>query len=376
MKILLAGGGTGGHFYPLIAVAEAINKTVKDEKLLPVKLYYMSDSPHDADMLLENNIEYLNISAGKMRRYFSILNFFDLFKTFFGVISATVKVFKIYPDVVFSKGAYSSFPVLFAARILKIPVIIHESDSAPGRTNVWASKFAKRIAVSYPEAAKYFDSAKVAVTGNPVRRTLQMLPSKDTSKKFLNLDENLPVILILGGSLGAQIINEQILKILPQLVEKYYVIHQTGKANIEDVVSTGGVILSDESFKKRYRTFDYLDNLNMTMSAGASDLIISRAGSAIFEIAYRGIPSIIIPITNSNANHQRQNAYNYARSGGAVVIEESNLSSNILLSEIDRIMSDEDLKKKMSESAKAFIKADASELIAKEIIKIGLQHEK
>jgi UDP-N-acetylglucosamine--N-acetylmuramyl-(pentapeptide) pyrophosphoryl-undecaprenol N-acetylglucosamine transferase len=304
------------------------------------------------------------------------LNFFDLFKTFFGIIGATIKVFNIYPDVIFSKGAYSSFPVLFAAKILRIPVVIHESDSAPGRTNLWSSKFAKRIAISYPEAVKYFDSSKVAVTGNPVRKNLQMLPSRENSRKFLNLTEDIPTILILGGSLGAQIINEEILKILPKLVEKYYVIHQTGKANIEDVSGTSEVILNGDNFKNRYRTFDYLDDLNMTMSAGASDLIISRAGSAIFEIAYWGIPSIIIPITNSNGNHQRQNAYNYARSGGAIVIEESNLSSNILLSEIDRIINNKELIKKMSESAKAFIKNDASELIAKEIIKIGLQHEK
>lgn len=376
MKILLTGGGTGGHFYPLIAVAESINKIVKEEKLLPVQLYYMSDSPHDADMLLENNIEYINIFAGKLRRYFSLLNFFDLFKTFFGIIGATIKVFNIYPDVIFSKGAYSSFPVLFAARILKIPVVIHESDSAPGRTNLWAGKFAARIAVSYPEATKYFDPSKVAVTGNPVRKNLQSLQSKDVCKKFFNLDEDIPVLLILGGSLGARIINEQVLEILSKLVEKYYVIHQTGKANIEEVVNTSDVILTNDNFKNRYRTFDYLDDLNMTMSAGASDLVISRAGSAIFEIAYWGIPSIIIPITNSNGNHQRQNAYNYARSGGAIVIEESNLSPNILLSEINRIIDDQSLREKMSKDAKSFIKSDASELIAKEIIKIGLQHEK
>jgi UDP-N-acetylglucosamine--N-acetylmuramyl-(pentapeptide) pyrophosphoryl-undecaprenol N-acetylglucosamine transferase len=375
MKILLTGGGTGGHFYPLIAVAESINKIVKDEKLLPVQLFYMSDSPHDADMLLENNIEYIKISAGKSRRYFSILNFFDFFKTFFGVIDATIKVFNLYPDVIFSKGAYSSFPVLFAAKILRIPVVVHESDSAPGRTNAWAAKFAQRIAVSYPEAAKYFDSKKVAVTGNPVRKSIQMLPARDDARKFLNLMEDIPTILILGGSLGAKIINDQIMSILPALVEKYYVIHQVGKANIEEILGTSGVVLTDNKLKNRYRPFDYLDDLNMSMSAGASSLIVSRAGSAIFEIAYWGIPSIIIPIADTNGDHQRQNAYNYARSGGAIVIEEINLSPNILLSEITRIMDDNNLQKKMSEGAKSFIKGDAADLIAHEIIKIGLQHE-
>ena len=163
-----------------------------------------------------------------------------------------MKVFNIYPDVIFSKGAYSSFPVLVAARILKIPVIIHESDSAPGRTNVWAAKFAKRIAVSYPEALKYFDASKAAVTGNPVRKDIQMLQPRENSKQFLSLDENIPTILILGGSLGARIINEQILSILPKLVEKYYVIHQTGKANILEVTGTADVVLTGNKFKNRY----------------------------------------------------------------------------------------------------------------------------
>ena len=302
--------------------------------------------------------------------------FFDAFKTFFGIIGATIKVFNIYPDVIFSKGAYSSFPVLVAAKLLKIPVVIHESDSAPGRTNLWAAKFAKRIAVSYPEATKYFDSTKVAVTGNPVRKNIKMIPIRDNARQFLNLTENIPVVLILGGSLGAKIINDQILNILSKLVEKYYVLHQTGKDNIEEVVATADVILTNNKFKNRYRIFDYLDNLNMGMSAGASNLIVSRAGSAIFEIAIWGIPSIIIPITDTNGDHQRQNAYNYARSGGAIVIEESNLSPNVLLSEINRILGDNNLLKKMSDGAKSFIKTDASDLIAHEIIKIGLQHEK
>jgi len=375
MKILLTGGGSGGHFYPLIAVAEEINKIVKQEKLLPVQLYYMSDSPHDAQSLLENNIEFVKISAGKARRYFSILNFFDVFKTISGTISAMIKVFNIYPDVIFSKGAYSSFPVLIAARFFKIPVIIHESDSYPGRTNLWAGKFAKRIAVSYPDAAKFFDSKKVAVTGNPIRKNISMAQNYEEGRSFFGLNESIPTILILGGSLGARTINDQILSIISRLVEKYYVIHQTGKANIQDVVGTAQVVLTDSKYKDRYKPFDYLDNLHMSMAAGASDLIVSRAGSTIFEIASWGKPSIIIPITDSNGDHQRRNAYYYASFGGSMVIEESNLTPNILNGEIDRIMENQDILKKMREGAKGFIKTDASNLIANEIIKLGLQHE-
>ncbi|MFA5763938.1 MAG: UDP-N-acetylglucosamine--N-acetylmuramyl-(pentapeptide) pyrophosphoryl-undecaprenol N-acetylglucosamine transferase [Candidatus Paceibacterota bacterium] len=376
MKILLTGGGSGGHFYPLIAVAEEINKIVKEDKLLPVELFYMSDSPHDTDMLLENNIEFVKVSAGKARRYFSILNVFDIFKTGMGIISAMMKIFSIYPDIVFSKGAYTAFPVLVAARFFRIPVFIHESDSVPGRTNKWSGKFAKRVAVSYPDAAKFFEKDKVAVTGNPVRKSIQMAGNRKDAREFLGLDETTPAILILGGSLGAQLINEQVISILPQLVEKYYVIHQIGKANMKEVLGTADIVLGDNVNRKRYRPFDYLDSLNMSMAAGSADLVISRAGSTIFEIAYWGLPSIVIPITDTNGDHQRQNAYFYARSGGASVIEESNLSPNILLAEIQRILENKNIAEKMREGAKGFVKMDAARTIAREILNLGLQHEK
>jgi UDP-N-acetylglucosamine--N-acetylmuramyl-(pentapeptide) pyrophosphoryl-undecaprenol N-acetylglucosamine transferase len=232
MKILLTGGGSGGHFYPLIAVAEAINQIAKDENLVSPKLYFMSDSPYDTETLIQNNITFIPISAGKIRRYASMSNFFDLFRTFFGVIGALKKVFDLYPDVIFSKGAYASFPVLTAARLLRIPVIIHESDSVPGKTNLWASKFAKRIAVSYPDTAEYFPKEKVAFTGNPLRKAVLNI-NRTGGHEYLNLEKDIPTILIIGGSLGAKIINERILDVLTKLIEKYQVIHQTGKNNVE-----------------------------------------------------------------------------------------------------------------------------------------------
>ncbi len=303
-------------------------------------------------------------------------NIFSIFQTISGIASAMIKVYNLFPDVVFSKGAYTSFPVLVAARFFGIPVFIHESDSFPGRANLWAGKFAQRIAVSYPDAAKFFKESKVAVTGNPVRKSIRTPEKKETAKEYLNLSENIPVILILGGSLGAKLINDQILSILPALVEKYYVIHQTGKANIEEVTGTASVILNANPHKDRFRPYDYLNDLNTVMAAGATDMIVSRAGSTIFEIAYWGKPSVIIPITDSNGDHQRKNAYYYARSGGTIVIEEANLSSHILLSEIERILDNKNIADKMTLGAKSFIKNDAAELIAREMINFGLQHEK
>jgi UDP-N-acetylglucosamine--N-acetylmuramyl-(pentapeptide) pyrophosphoryl-undecaprenol N-acetylglucosamine transferase len=374
MKILLTGGGSGGHFYPLIAVAESINKIAKQENLISAELYFMSDNPYDAESLIENDITFIPVSAGKMRRYASALNFIDIFKTFFGVISAMIKVFKIYPDVVFSKGAYASFPVLVAARFLRIPVIIHESDSFPGKTNAWAGKFAKKIAVSYPEAAKYFNEAKVAFTGNPLRKAVLNV-NKNGAHEYLNLEKNIPTVLVLGGSLGAQLINERILNALPNLVDKYQIVHQTGKLNAAEVTKTAEVILANNLNKNRYRIFDYLNDMSLIMAAGAADLIISRAGSTIFEIASWGVPSIVIPITETNGDHQRMNAYAYARSGAAFVIEETNLTTNVLLSEIDRVLQNQDMRQKMSVAAKAFAHPDAADKIAREIINIALTHE-
>jgi len=376
MKILLTGGGTGGHFYPLIAVAQEINNLIKEEKLLPATIYFMSDSPYDSEALIQNNITYIANPAGKARRYFSILNFFDFFKTGWGIITSIIKVFKLFPDVIFSKGGYASFPVLFAAKLFKIPVIIHESDSVPGKTNLWSGKFAKKIAVSYPETANFFDKSKVAYTGNPIRKEILQASPREKGVEYFSLENSIKTILVLGGSLGAQKINDQVLGILPKLVEKYNVIHQIGKKNIQGVQQTVDVILENNSNKNRYKPQDYMNDLTLSMAAGASDLVISRAGSTIFEISSWGVPSIIIPITESNGDHQRNNAFFYARSGGAEVIEEVNLSPNVLLAEINRLLGDENLLEKMKIGAKSFIKTDAAKTIAKEIIEIGLKHEK
>src|SRR3989338_2673512 len=151
MKIVLAGGGTGGHFYPLIAVAEEIRALVNQKKLVGAELYYLASEPYNERLLFENEIKFVRIRAGKLRRYFSFRNLTDGLQTILGVTSSLFNLYKIYPDVIFSKGGYMSFPVLLAARLLRIPVLIHESDSRPGRVSIWSSKFAIRIALSYNE---------------------------------------------------------------------------------------------------------------------------------------------------------------------------------------------------------------------------------
>jgi UDP-N-acetylglucosamine--N-acetylmuramyl-(pentapeptide) pyrophosphoryl-undecaprenol N-acetylglucosamine transferase len=274
-----------------------------------------------------------------------------------------------------AKGGYVSFPALFAGWFLRIPVVIHESDSAPGKVNLWAGKFARRIAVSYPDAAEFFDKAKVAFTGNPVREDITHLGG-DGSHEFLGLDKNIPTILVLGGSQGSQIINQTVLDALPQLVEKYQIIHQAGKVNLEYVTSTSNAVLLTSTHRDRYKLFDHMNSLTLRMAAGASQVIVSRAGSTIFEIAVWGVPAILIPIADSNGDHQRKNAYSYARSGAAIVVEENNLTPNLLKAKIDRLVENPDDRAKMQKAAKAFARVDSARLIGQELITIALEHDR
>jgi UDP-N-acetylglucosamine--N-acetylmuramyl-(pentapeptide) pyrophosphoryl-undecaprenol N-acetylglucosamine transferase len=376
MKIVFTGGGTGGHFYPIIAVSERVNQIISKENIVGAKLYYISTEPYDNQALFENNLIFTKISTGKMRTYFSIKNIFDIFKTFFGVINALIKVFMIYPDVIFSKGGYAAFPVVFAARLLNIPVVIHESDASPGRVNVFASKFAKRIAISFKESIEYFPKDKTIYTGQPVRKEIEKKEGREEALRFFSLESDLPVLLILGGSQGAELINNTVIDGLPNLIKKYQVIHQTGVRNFKNVKARADVVLETSTDKARYTPIAFLNPLQLKMAAGATELIISRAGSTIFEIASWGIPSILIPFTVSNADHSKKNAFAYARVGACVVIEEMNMTANILSSEIDRIMTNKNISISMSKNALAFYKPDASNTIAREIVDIALSHEK
>jgi len=374
MKIIFTGGGTGGHFYPIIGIIEAMRDVAKEKKLLDPTLYFLAPDPYNERLLFDNLVTFKKVPAGKMRIYFSPLNIIDWFKTAYGILVALWKVFWIYPDVIFSKGGYGAFPIVVAGRILGIPIIIHESDSAPGKVNAWSGKFAEKIAISYPEAAEYFPKDKVAWTGNPIRKEI-MIVANQGAKEYLDLEPGIPTLLILGGSQGAQIINDEIVNALPELVKKYQIIHQAGATNIEEVKNTANLLLDRSQYAYRYRPYAYLDDLAMRMSAGACDMVISRAGSTIFEIANWSKPSIVIPIAESNRDHQRKNAYTYARTGAATVIEESNLSDDVLLAEIDRVLSDKSVNEEMIKGAKEFAKPEAAKTIAAEILEIGLTHE-
>ncbi len=367
MKIAFTGAG-GGHFYPLIAVAERIRKEVFTQKIVQPDLYFFSDQPYNETLLFESQIKFVYIPAGKLRVYPSFQTFLDIFKTIAGCFFAIIKLYSIYPDVVFAKGGYASFPTLFAARILAIPVVVHESDTVPGRTTKWAGGFAKKVAIAYPEAASFYPRDRTALIGQPIRDII--IPPSNYVRNPPAKDRN--VIMIIGGSQGSKAINESILLVLPELLSVYDIVHQVGVANKEDMKKITDSILKNHPYKDHYFMDGFID---VSIFYSKVDMTITRAGSTLFEMALWQLPMLVIPIPETISRDQRTNAYAMASRGTAVVIEENNLGKATLLSAIKSIMENKENYAKMSESCIQFENSrTAADVIARELIRIGLSH--
>ena len=382
MKIVFTGGGTGGHFYPIVAIAEELKDAIKERKIIDPELYFFGPNVFDERALFEQGITYVQTPAGKLRRDLSplsiITNAIDMVKTAWGIFQTILSLYRVYPDVVFSKGGYGSVPTVWAARFLKIPLIIHDSDAIPGRATLMAAKYASKIATAYEETTDYFqerDREKVALTGNPIRKEIQK-PAQDGAYEYLELENNVPVVLILGGSLGAEKINEAVLSALPELVSKYQVIHQTGERLFKGVEETAKIILEKNEKRYRYKPFPYLSTIAMKMAAGAADLVVSRAGSGgISEIASWGKAAILVPIPENVSRDQRLNAFAYAKSGAAVVIEQNNFKPHVLVSEINQLFTNPKARTDMADAAQKFAKPDAAKTLATAILDTALEHE-
>lgn len=370
-RVVLVGGGTGGHFYPLIAVAEQLNTfTAQDERC---ELYYFGPNTYNEDALKVNNISFIYCPAGKQRKYFSLLNFFDKFKVFFGVFIAIWKLYYIYPDVIFSKGGYTSVPVTFAAWLLRIPIVIHESDTKPGSANKLAAKFARYIAISFDDVAHFFPTKKIALTGIPIRKAF--LRSVENAQEKLSIPNDKPLLLITGGSLGSQRINNLVLESLDELLPQFNILHQTGPEHETNVQGSAATLITDSSLLDHYYVKGSLSGEEMNLAQSAAVLIVSRAGSGtLFEIAHKGKPAIVIPIPEKISHDQRTNAYAYARTGAAVVLEEGNLTDGLLTAEITRIMGNQQEYATMSAAAAEFAKNNAALQIAETLRDIAQEH--
>lgn len=373
-RVVLTGGGSGGHFYPLIAIGESLKRRAEEAKTATPEIYYMGPDTYDEGSLFSINARFVRIPAGKGRRYISFQNIIDPFKTIGGFFVALWKLYVLYPDVVMSKGGGASLPVVLAGAFLRIPIVVHESDARPGRANRLSAYFAHTIATSYQEVAAYFPkNKKLAYVGVPMRADL--FQADPDPFNTLGLSKEKPLVLVIGGSQGAVRINNLIAESLDEIVSGFQILHLTGEKNIAVTKESVTALTQNKEILNDYHVEGFFDVKKMNAALEAASLVISRAGSGtIYEIALHQKPAILIPIPEEISHDQRSNAYAYARTGSATVIEEKNLTPHLLASEITRILKDQELYQKMSTSAGTFVKRDAALQIARILTDIAATH--
>jgi len=370
MKILFSGGGTAGHILPIIALTRELRRISPENYF---QFFYIGPRDEFSKILLsQEGIKVKGIVTGKIRRYLGPKEIFQniidvLIKIPIGFFQSFFHIFFLSPDVIFSKGGYGSFTSVLAGKILQVPIFLHESDIVPGLANRILSKFSMEIFVSFPiRKTEHFPLKKMIYVGNPVRKEI-LEGSKEKAKEALELSGEKPVVLILGGSQGAQRINDKILEILPDLLVEFEIIHQCGEQNYEQVKADKSVMIG-ENLAKYYHLFSFLKEEELKYAYAAADLIVSRAGSgSIFEIAALGKPSILIPLPESAQNHQLRNAYAYAEKGAALVMEEINFTPHFFLEKLKYLIYFPDQMKKMQQAAKEFAKPQAAKIIAEYI---------
>ncbi|MFC2477321.1 MAG: undecaprenyldiphospho-muramoylpentapeptide beta-N-acetylglucosaminyltransferase [Catonella sp.] len=314
-KIVLTGGGTAGHVTPNIALIPALKKE-------GYEIHYIGSYDGMERAMIENlGINYIGISSGKLRRYKSVKNLTDPFRVLKGY-NESVKVLKrIKPDVVFSKGGFVTVPVVFAAKKCKIPTIIHESDMSPGLANKLCIPKADYVLANFPEALEKLPKNKGILSGTPIRQEL-FKGEREKGLKFCGFTGEKPVLLVVGGSLGALAVNEAVRKILPEITQKFDVVHLCGKGKADDNLKE----------VKGYAQFEYI-NEEMKDIFKITDIAISRAGAnAICELLALRIPNILIPLpAKASRGDQILNANSFKNQGFSEVLDEEDITEEGLL---------------------------------------------
>lgn len=322
--IVLTGGGTAGHVTPNIALVPVLRDA-------GYKISYIGSYDGIERKLIEElNIPYYGISSGKLRRYFDLKNFTDPFRVLKGFSESRKLLKQLKPDVVFSKGGFVTVPVVIAAKKCKIPAIIHESDMTPGLANKLCISSAVKVCCNFPETVNSLPKDKAVLTGTPIRQEL-LSGDPEEGRRFCGFTPDKPVLMVIGGSLGAASVNQHIRSILPQLLEEFQVIHLCGKGKTDESL-TG---------TKGYVQYEYIKKELADLFA-LSDIVISRAGAnAICEISALHKPNLLIPLSaNASRGDQILNARSFERQGYSMVLEEEEITDESLLTAIRRLYAD------------------------------------
>jgi len=381
-KIIFAGGGTGGHIYPIISIARELAKKLN----MNTEFYFVLPSKIHFNIVKKEGFIPKRIISGKLRRYFSFKNFISPFQILIGTIQAFVFISKIKPNLVFLKGGYGALPIGIVALIKQIPIIIHESDVSPGLVTKIFNRWAKLTLISFEETKNYLSSAflnreknsSIYLSGNPVRDFKCKKEDVAQAKRKIGINLNKKVIFVIGGSQGSHEINELIFDLISDLAVNFSLIHIVGKKNFSEFKEK---FEKEHNYKikkhnseilfQNYKIYPFMEENDLKVAYCASDIIISRAGaSMVFEIARAGKPSILIPLINSASDHQRKNAYAYMKTGSCLVIEKPNLKKNIFLKDLNNLLNNKEKMSLMAKSAQKFAKPKAAKNIANIILTI------
>lgn len=364
MKVLLSGGGTGGHVYPAIAIANKIRDEHPDAEIM----FVGTEKGIESEIVPKYGFELKTVTVQGFKRKIDFDNVKRVFKLFKGLEQSRKIVKKFKPDVVIGTGGYVSGPVLFNASMGKIPAIIHEQNSFPGVTNKILSKTVTKVLTSFEDSHKRFPEAaeeKLVFTGNPVRKEI-LLSRKNIARKNLGISEEKKMVLCYGGSGGSRKINDAMRLVIKNMVnEDIAFIFATGKSYYEEFMES----ISNINLKPYQKVVPYLED--MANALAASDLVIGSAGAiSLAEITALGKPSIIIPKAYTAENHQEYNAKSIEKQGAGIAILEKNLTPESLNTAVFKLLGDRELLVDMSNASKNIGRPEAIDLIYDEIIKV------
>jgi UDP-N-acetylglucosamine--N-acetylmuramyl-(pentapeptide) pyrophosphoryl-undecaprenol N-acetylglucosamine transferase len=368
MRILISGGGTGGHIYPALAVAKALQTTYNAEIL-----YLGDERGPETDLVPKAGFPFVGIRAGKLRRYLSWKTLTDLGRVPLGFTEAIGHVRRFRPDAAFTSGGYVSVPAGLATRSIRVPLVTHQQDVSPNLANRLLRPLATRISVSFEDSLRYFPARKTLLMGNPVRDAILNVVEMDSAagKQTFGLDPVLPLVVVTGGSQGARHLNEVVVESLPQLLPLCQVLHISGARTFAETKRASTARLEEHpDWAARYRLYEYLD-AEMAPALAAADIVLCRSGaSTLSELAALGKPSVLIPLPPGfGGSPQAINAAMFEQRGAARVIRDADLTSATLEAALVPLLKDDAERSTLAARARSLARlsaaADLAALVAK-----------
>lgn len=359
MKIVLTGGGTGGHAYPAISIGRAIRSEMSDCELL----YIGSRNGMEEGMAAKAEIPFVGLTSRKMGRLISFGTVLTALSLGKGFVEALITLRRLKPDLVIGTGGYVAAAVVLAQSACGRKTLIHEQNMVPGRANRVLAWYVSRVCVSFDDTKKAFPKWKTVVTGLPVRPEILSVPDKASARAKLGLDPDKFTVLVFGGSQGARTLNNAVASALPRLREMpIQVFQQAGKRNIEEAEQS-----ARSAGWNDYHLHAYVED--MAAAYGAADMIVCRSGaSTVCEITIVGLPAVFVPYPFAITNEQRLNAKYVADRGGAVVVEDSEFTGDVLADHVERFLNSPDELQKMREASKSLGRPNA----AREVVRTAM----